>query len=191
MVRRSLSFSLATLGFSTRAFASGRDFLDEVDMLSPGCVLLDIRMPEIDGLAVLQQLGERIQRFAVVAITGHGDVDIAVRAMKCGARDFLEKPFTDAALTDVIATLLDDLPVRVDAEAVRRDAAARVAQLTPREQDVLNGLVVGLPNKALAHNLAISVRTVEMHRGNLMARLGAKSLAEVVCLAVLASGKQI
>jgi len=187
MVRRSLSFSLGTGGFATRAFASGRDFLDEVDMLSPGCVLLDIRMPEMGGLAVLDELGTKVARFAVVAMTGHGDVDTAVRAMKSGARDFIEKPFTDVALTVILTTLFQEIPNYVDADAERKDAAARVARLTPREQEVLRGLVAGLPNKALAISLGISVRTVEMHRGNLMERLGVKSLGEAVRIAISAS----
>lgn len=186
MVRRSLSFSLATAGFKTRAFASGRDFLDGVDFLEPGCVLLDIRMPEMDGLAVLTELSSRLDRFAVVAMTGHGDVDTAVRAMKCGARDFLEKPFTDTDLTDILADLFRSLPVHADGDAERKRAVASIASLTPREHDVMRGLVAGLPNKTLALELGISVRTVEMHRANLMARIGAKSLAEAVRIALAA-----
>lgn len=189
MVRRSLSFSLATLGFRTRAFASGRDFLDEVDMLATGCVLLDIRMPGMDGLAVLEELGTRIQRFAVVAMTGHGDVDTAVRAMKRGVRDFLEKPFPEEILLDTLSTLIQDLPGQTDARAEVADAVARMALLTPREQEVLQGLVAGLPNKVLGHKLGISSRTVEMHRSNLMERMRVKSLAEAVRVAISASVK--
>ena len=191
MVRRSLSFLLSTSGFGTRAFASGRDFLDEVDMLATGCVLLDIRMPGLDGLAVLEELGTRVQRFAVVAMTGHGDVDIAVRAMKRGARDFLEKPFTDAVLIETLTTLVRVLPRQIGAHAGSKDAAARVALLTPREQEVLHGLLAGLPNKVMADKLGISVRTVEMHRGNLMERMGVKSLAEAVRIAIAASEEAI
>lgn len=187
MVRRSLSFSLSTAGFKTRVFSSGRDFLDEVDSLSSGCVLLDIRMPETDGLAVLEKLGPKLRRFAIVAMTGHGDVDTAVQAMKRGARDFLEKPFTDAELTAVLAVLFQSLPGHADAEAERQSAIARMALLTPREHDVLQGLVAGLANKTLAGRLGISVRTVEMHRANLMSRMGARSLAEAVRIAVAAS----
>lgn len=187
MVRRSLSFSLHTLGYQTRAFASGADFLSEADQLAPGCVLLDIRMAQVDGLVVLEALGAQVQRFAVVAMTGHGDVDTAVRAMKRGARDFLEKPFSDAVLTETLATLFSALPMRAEAEAERKEAAARIALLSPREHDVLRGLIAGLPNKAVAHRLGIGVRTVEMHRGKLMSRLGAKSLAEAVRIAVIAA----
>lgn len=187
MVRRSLTFSLTTSGFGTRAFSSGRDFLDEADLLAPGCVLLDIRMPGMDGLAVLDALGARVQRFAIVAMTGHGDVDTAVQAMKRGARDFLEKPFTDAALTDILTTLVRALPRDVDADAARNDAVARLADLTPREHDILRGLLAGQPNKVLAHNLGISIRTVEMHRGTMMKRMGVKSVGEAVRIAIAAS----
>lgn len=187
MVRRSLSFSLRTLGYQTRAFATGADFLNEADLLAPGCVLLDIRMPHVDGLAVLEALGAQVQRFAVVAMTGHGDVDTAVRAMKRGARDFLEKPFSDDLLAEILGALLCELPIQAEAEAKRKEATARIALLSPREHDVLRGLVAGQSNKAVAHRLGIGIRTVEMHRGKLMSRLGVKSLAEAVRIAVAAA----
>jgi two-component system response regulator FixJ len=186
MVRRSLSFALNVAGFEVRAFASGRDFLDELDLLASGCVLLDLRMPGIDGIGVLDALGDRLGRFPVVVITAHGDVESAVKAMKRGSTDFLEKPFTDAVLLEVLNTLFLTLPARAEADAERAQAAARVAVLTPRERDLLQGLVAGLSNKGVANRLGVSVRTVEMHRSNLMERLGAGSLAEVVRLAILA-----
>ncbi|MEG3178679.1 response regulator [Sphingomonas sp. RB3P16] len=186
MVRRSLSFSLSTAGYATRAFASGRDFLDEVDILPAGCVLLDIRMPEIDGLAVLEDLGARIHRLSVIAMTGHGDITTAVQAMKRGAKDFLEKPFTDAALIEMLNSLFALLPAHADAAHERKEAVARVGQLTPRERDVLQGLVAGMSSKAVALKLGIGIRTVEMHRLNLMGRIGTKSIAEVVRIAGLA-----
>ncbi|TPG14585.1 response regulator transcription factor [Sphingomonas oligophenolica] len=186
MVRRSLSFSLATAGFATRAFASGRDFLDAVDSLGSGCVLLDIRMPDIDGIAVLDQLATRAQRFAVVAMTGHGDVHTAVSAMKRGAQDFIEKPFSNKALVDVLTTLFQALPAQADADAEHRDAIDRVTKLTSRERDVLRGMVAGQSSKTLAHELGIGIRTVEMHRTHLMATMGARSLADVVRIALTA-----
>lgn len=186
MVRRSLSFSLSASEYSVRAFASGRDFLDEVDNLPSGCVLLDIRMPDIDGLAVLDDLEKRIHRLAVVAMTGHGDIDTAVQAMKRGAKDFLEKPFNDAILIQTLNSLFEILPAHAEDAYVRKVAIARVERLTLRERDVLHGLVAGLSNKALARDLGIGVRTVEMHRLNLMGRMGTKSVAEVVRLAALA-----
>jgi two-component system response regulator FixJ len=147
MIRRSLSFALKTAGFDVRAFVSGRDFLDEVDMLAAGCVLLDMRMPEMDGIAVLDELGERVRRFPVVIVTGHGDVDTAVKAMKRGSTDFLEKPFSDAALLEVLDAVFLTLPALAQSDAERMQAAARVAALTPRELGVLQGLVAGMSNK--------------------------------------------
>ena len=119
-------------------------------------------------------------------MTGHGDINTAVQAMKRGAKDFLEKPFTDAALTQTLNSLFEVLPMHADAAHERMAAAVCVARLTPRERDVLQGLVAGLPSKSLASHLGISVRTVEMHRSNLMDRIGTKSIAEVVRIAVLA-----
>jgi two-component system response regulator FixJ len=191
MVRRSLHFSLGAAGFEVRAFRSGRDFLDEADALAAGCVLLDMRMPHMDGIAVLEELGERVAHLPVVMITGHGDVNTAVKAMKGGATDFLEKPFTDAALFEVLNTVFSALPARAVADAERTQAKAQVAKLTPRESELLQGLLTGLSNKGVANRLGISVRTVEMHRSNLMERVGARSLAEVVHLALLAGMKPL
>jgi two-component system response regulator FixJ len=187
MVRRSLSFSLTARGLECRAFASGRDFLDASDELMPGCVLLDVRMPEMDGIAVLDELGPRIGRFAVVVMTGHGDVDIAVRAMKHGARDFLEKPFTDIGLAEALNLGFSALPAQVRAYTERAAAAELAATLTPRERDVLRGLVAGLSNKKIAEGLGVGARTVEMHRGKLMKRLGVQTVADAVLLAYLAA----
>lgn len=187
-VRRSVSFALTTAGFSVRAFASGQDFLDAADTLAPGCVLLDLRMPDLGGLAVLRELGKRQRRFPVVTITGYGDVETAVSAMKLGSRDFLEKPFSDAALLSVLDAVFVSLPRELEAEGERSRAEALVAGLTSRERELLDGLVAGLSNKGVANKLGVSVRTVEMHRGNLMDRLGVKSLADVVRIALMARG---
>lgn len=186
MVRRSLSFALSTAGFQVRAFVCGQDFLEEAHALVPGCVLLDVRMPGLDGIALLDALGDQSRRFAVVTMTGHGDVDTAVKAMKRGARDFLEKPFTDAALLASLDALFLRLPALVQADAERRQAVEMIARLTPREHDLLRGLVAGLSNKAVASRLEVSVRTVEMHRGSLMGRLAVKSVADAVRIAMLA-----
>ncbi|MEO5938346.1 MAG: response regulator [Sphingomonas sp.] len=187
MVRRSLSFALTTAGFEVRAFACGQDFLDEVTVLRPGCVLLDVRMPQTDGIQVLDALASQVDQFDVLIMTAHGDVDTAVKAMKRGARDFLEKPFTDQLLLDVLNGLFLALPTRVEAHEERSDAVLRVSRLTSREREVLDGLVAGLPNKLIAYRLGISIRTVEMHRGRLMERLGVKSLVDALKIAVLAS----
>jgi two-component system, LuxR family, response regulator FixJ len=189
MVRRSLFFSLGAAGFEVRSFASGDDLLAEVDVLEPGCILLDLRMPEKNGSEVLHELGERVRRFPVVIITGHGEIDVAVRTMKMGASDFLEKPFSEAALLEVLEPIFRTLPEHAQADAERAKASARVAKLTGRERDVLQGLVSGLSNKAAALELGISARTVEIHRGNLMKRLETKSVGEAVRIALQAGMK--
>ncbi|MGK2908626.1 MAG: response regulator transcription factor [Sphingobium sp.] len=186
MVRRSLSFSLNTAGFETRAFVSGSDFLDEVGHLPAGCVLLDVRMPDMDGISVLDELSKKSALHPAVIMTGHGDIETAVRAMKLGADDFIEKPFNDADLLEVLEALFARLPARLEAEAKRTMAQTSVATLTAREKELLQGLMAGLSNKAVATWLGISVRTVEMHRSNLMSRLGVNTFAELVRIALLA-----
>ncbi|MBG6117701.1 MULTISPECIES: response regulator transcription factor [unclassified Sphingobium] len=191
MVRRSLSFTLTTAGFVTRAFMSGRDFLDEIGSLSTGCVLLDVRMPDMDGIAVLEELGRTSLLFPAVIMTGHGDIPTAVRAMKQGADDFIEKPFTDAALLEMLEALFANLPARLEAQVERMKAQASVTKLTAREKELLQGLVAGLSNKEVAIRLNISVRTVEMHRSNLMNRLGVHTFAELVGIALMAQVKPL
>jgi two-component system response regulator FixJ len=186
MVRRSLSFALSTAGFSVHPFASGSDFIEEIAALAAGCVLLDIRMPGMDGFKVIEMLKPRREIFPVVVITGHGDVETAVKAMKCGASDFLEKPFDDAALLRIIENVFAALSPHFEEKSVRLEAERDLGVLTPREYEVVRGLVAGLPNKVIAHRLSLSVRTIEMHRTNLMIRLGAKSLADLLRLALKA-----
>lgn len=189
MVRRALFFSLGTAGFDVRSFASGNDLLEEIANLDPGCILLDLRMPEKDGADVLRELGDRVQRFPVVIITGHGEIEVAVRTMKMGASDFLEKPFTDAALLEVLEPIFQALPLQTEVNAERAEAEARVANLTARERELLSAIVSGLANKGAALQMGISVRTVEVHRANLMKRLGASSVGEAVRVALLAGMK--
>lgn len=185
-VRQAILFALRSAGYDVRPFANGRDFLDATNILAPGCVLLDLRMPEPGGLAVLDELGDKRRRYPTVAITGYGDVGTAVEAMKRGAKDFLEKPFTDAVLLQALEAVFTTLQVDVESEIARGRAVELVASLSAREREMLQGLVAGLSNKVIAFQLGISVRTVEMHRGNLMDRLGAKSLAEAMRIAVSA-----
>lgn len=186
MVRRALFFALRAGGFQPRTFASGSDFLEEADSLETGCVLLDLRMPGVDGFEVLKGLGERVKRLPVVIITAHGEVPSAVAAMKSGAMDFLEKPFADTALFEVLRAVFDKLPGVAEAERERSEALERLSRLTPREREVFTAMVAGLSNKLIAHRLRISARTVEVHRANLMSRLEATSFAEAVRLAALA-----
>lgn len=190
-VRQAILFALRTAGYDVRPFANGRDFLDATSILAPGCALLDLRMPELGGLAVLDELGDKRQRYPAIAITGYGDVRTAVEAMKRGARDFLEKPFTDSALLQSLEAVFATLEDEVKSDIAHRRAVELVAGLSPREYETLQGLVAGLSNKVVAFRLGISVRTVEMHRGNLMDRLGAKSLVEAMRIAVAAGVKPL
>lgn len=185
-LRRSVSFLLKTSGFAVTCWPTGVAFLKEVKSIDPGCILLDIRMPEMDGFEVQAALAERGVGMPVVVLTGHGDIQMAVTAMKNGAVDFLEKPFEKAALlgaVDIGFRRLDG--VEVDQERAR-DASVRIAGLTPREQDVLRGLAHGLPNKTIAYDLDISPRTVEVHRANMMTKLGVRSLSDALRLAFAA-----
>jgi two-component system response regulator FixJ len=185
-IRRSASFMLRTSGYIVKTHASGVELLAQAKDIAPGCILLDIRMPEMDGLEVQRTLKERGVLLPVIIITGHGDVNLAVQAMKAGAVDFIEKPFEKSVLISAI----DEGFARID-QAGRRHARAdeakvRLEALTPREHDVLQGLVRGHPNKTIAYDLGISPRTVEIHRANLMGKLGVPSLSEALRIAFAA-----
>ena len=180
-IRRSASFMLKTSGFDVLSYPSGVAFLKAIGPDAPGCVLLDVRMPEMDGLEVQQAMADRGIAMPVIVLTGHGDVTIAVRAMKGGAVDFIEKPFEKAVLLEAIAAAFDQI-AQANGHGLRAEEAAKVliAKLTGREQDVLKGLVQGMPNKTIAYDLGISPRTVEVHRANLMSKLGVRSLSEAL-----------
>ncbi|AEG50962.1 two component transcriptional regulator, LuxR family [Sphingobium chlorophenolicum L-1] len=182
-IRRSLSFMLKTSGFAVTLFEGGISFLKEAAGLEPGCVLLDVRMPDMDGLAVQRELRARGIMLPVVIMTGHGDIDMAVTAMKAGASDFIEKPFEKAALLGCVEAARQVAVADRGANARAGDARARLNILTDREREVLDGLVEGLPNKTIAYDLGISPRTVEIHRANLMQKLEVKSLAEALRIA--------
>jgi two-component system response regulator FixJ len=185
-IRRSAGFMLKTSGYAVSTYASGDAFLQTAKDVEPGCVLLDVRMPGMDGLEVQKAMAERGIAMPVVVLTGHGDITVAVRAMKGGAVDFIEKPFEKAVLlTAIVAAFerLDDAGARA---ARAGDAAVAIAALTSREQDVLRGMAQGLPNKTIAFDLAISPRTVEVHRANLMAKLQVRNLSEALRIAFAA-----
>jgi len=182
-VRRSASFMLKTSGFQVRAFASGVELLGQVKHLDPGCILLDIRMPEMDGLEVQEELNRRGVAMPVIVLTGHGDVATAVTAMRNGASDFLEKPFEKASLLDAIGRAAETLGRHDAASVSEREAKVRIAGLTPRERDVLRELARGHPNKTIAYDLGISPRTVEVHRANVMSKLDVRSLSEALRIA--------
>ena len=182
-IRRSIGFMLKTSGFAVHSYSSGDDFLAAVKSAEVGCVLMDIRMPGMDGLEVHEEMRRRGITLPVVVLTGHGDVNLAVRTIKGGAIDFIEKPFEKAtlihAIEDAFRRIEETNKDQVDAD----EARTRLAVLTPRERDVLEGLVRGDPNKTIAYALGISTRTVEVHRANLMAKLGRRSLSDVLRLA--------
>lgn len=182
-VRQALAFLLTASGFAVRVYESALTFLDAVATVQPGCVVTDVRMPGMDGLELQRQLKARQITLPVIVMTGHADVPLAVEAMKAGAVDFIEKPFNDE-------TLLSAIRIAVDRQArdVHRDGEvaaiqARLNTLSPREREVLDGLVAGHPNKTIAYDLKISARTVEVHRANLMTKMGAASLSELVRMA--------
>jgi len=185
-VRRSISFMLSVADVQSRPFASGPDLFDSLTELQPGVVLLDIRMPEMDGFQVMSELQTRGVEWPVVVMTGHGEVSVAVQAMKAGAVDFLEKPFGEDVLLASLERAFGLLKDRTEKADRRRAAQSRIDQLSSRENEVLRGLMAGLSNKLLARRLDISLRTVEMHRANMMDRLGVGSLAEALTLAVQA-----
>jgi len=188
-VRRSLSFMLGAAEIRSHPFGSGADFLDALPDLEPGCILLDLRMPNMDGFGVMAGLAERKIDWPVIVMTGHGEVPVAVRAMKLGAVDFIEKPFSEQALLHCFEQGMRLLDERQQSGRRRQEAHGRAASLTAREREVLQGLLAGHSNKQIAQLLGISLRTVEMHRGNMMDRLGAASLAEALTLAMEAGIK--
>jgi two-component system, LuxR family, response regulator FixJ len=185
-VRDSLSVLLEANGFRVRAFSLAREFLDAASTLPPGCLIADIRMPEMDGLELQHQLTARSLRFPTIVITGHGDVPLAVRAMKAGALDFIEKPFSSDAILNSIATARARPQDKPEDDPVANAAAAKLDLLSPREREVLQGLLTGLPNKSIAYDLGISPRTVEIHRARVMDKMGARSLPELIRFALAA-----
>jgi len=166
--------------FDVIGFTVARQFLDVASALAPGCLILDMHMPELNGLEVQRRLAERNLRFPTIMITGQGDVSIAVQAMREGAVDFVEKPFTRETILESIRRAQHHLaPVVAPGEGAA-SAKRRVAMLTAREMQVLNGLVAGLPNKTIAYDLEISPRTVEMHRASIMRKMEVRSLSALV-----------
>jgi len=188
-IRRSVGFMLKTSGHRVESYESGADLLKSSASLSEGCILLDIRMPGMDGLEVQQALQDKGIGLPVIIMTGHGDVSLAVKAMKAGAVDFIEKPFEKQALLASLDEGFDRLSRKEATGERQRDAELRLQGLTARERDVLDGLAQGLPNKTIGYDLGISPRTVEIHRANLMSKLGVRSLSEALRIAFAASGE--
>ena len=188
-MRDSLDFLLGSAGFSVRLFDSAQIFLNELPKLEPGCIVTDIRMPGIDGMELLRKLNAAsgaARKLPVIVMTGHGDVPLAVEAMKLGALDFLEKPFEDDRLIGMIESALSQNEGDSKSEALTADMAARVASLTQRERQVMQGLVSGQSNKVIAREYDISPRTVEVYRANVMTKMQAGNLSELVRFAIRA-----
>lgn len=185
-VRRGASFFLKTSGYAVRTWESGVAFLKEVRHAEIGCILLDVRMPEMDGLEVQAQLNERGITMPVIVLTGHGDVGTAVKAMRLGAVDFLEKPFDTDTLKDAIDRALERIASAKDVMVRAAEAEVLLGALSAREREVLDGLAQGYPNKTIAYDLGISPRTVEVHRANIMSKLRARSLSEALRIAFAA-----
>lgn len=183
-IRDSLSFLMKSVGFVSQSYESAETFLDQAELDRPGCMVVDIRMQGMSGLELQQVLNERGIKLPVIIITGHGDIPMAVEAMKEGAVDFLEKPFDNEVLVTRIRQSLKEATKKQDKESRIAMVKARLAQLTPREVEVMNLLVAGKHNKVIANELNISVRTAEAHRAKVMKKLQADSLSDIVRMAL-------
>jgi two-component system response regulator FixJ len=185
-MRDSLNFLLDSADFSVKLFETAQNFLDVLQDLEFGCVVSDVRMPGIDGIELLKRMKAGHSTFPILIMTGHGDVPLAVEAMKLGAVDFLEKPFEDDRLIGMIEAAIQQAEPAARSEVVTHDIAARVATLSPRERQVMEGLIAGLSNKLIARDYDISPRTIEVYRANVMTKMQANSLSELVRLAMRA-----
>jgi two-component system, LuxR family, response regulator FixJ len=185
-VRDSLAFLLRSARIKVKTYESAAAFLSVHPPIEIGCVITDVRMPEISGIDLLQRLRERGIGVPVIVITGHGDVPLAVEAMKLGAADFFEKPFDDDALVAAVRSALSQLEGSSKRDAQQADINTKLASLSNREREVLEGLVGGHPNKVIAYDLGISPRTVEVYRANVMTKMNAASLSDLVRMALVA-----
>jgi two-component system, LuxR family, response regulator FixJ len=185
-VRDSLRLLLESAGFAVRTYAAASSFLAVAGEKPDGCVVTDVRMPEMDGLELQRRLSGLGARMPVIVMTGHGDVPIAVEAMKAGAVDFLEKPFGDEQLLSAVQSALEVSQQAQQEQAAVAATQARLASLTPREREVLDQLVLGKANKVIAYDLGASPRTIEVHRARVMEKMGARSLPELVRMTLAA-----
>ncbi|MFZ5735420.1 MAG: response regulator FixJ [Pseudomonadota bacterium] len=182
-MRESIDFLLSSAGYEVKLYESAQSFLDVPDV-EFGCILSDVRMPGIDGLDLLKRQKAAGSKLPVLIMTGHGDVPLAVEAMKLGASDFIEKPFDDDRLIGLIELALKQAQEGARSEAVTQDIAARIASLSPRERQVMDGLIAGMSNKVIAREFDISPRTIEVYRANVMTKMQASSLSELVRMAM-------
>jgi two-component system response regulator FixJ len=185
-VRHSLEFLLKTAGIEVRGFESAKAFLEMLPRIKTGCIITDVRMPEITGIDLLRRVKESGLDIPVIVITGHGEISLAVEAMKIGAVDFLEKPFDDDLLLASVRSALNKEADTAKHKAQVADLHDKLAALSNRERQVLEGLVVGKANKVIAFDLGISPRTVEIYRANLMTKMAANSLSDLVRMAMTA-----
>ena len=185
-VRQALAFLLATAGHAVRVYDSAESFLQVAETVQPGCIVSDVRMPGMDGLALQRRLKEIGVALPVIIMTGHADVPLAVEAMKIGAIDFIEKPFDDNVLLSAIRIALRHQTAANQRNSEKSQILAKIASLSERERQVLDGLVAGHPNKTIAYDLDLSPRTVEVHRANLMNKMGASSLSDLVRMVLMA-----
>jgi len=190
-VRSSLAFLLMSSGFAVRMHESGPAFLDALGDPDLACLVTDLRMPEMNGVELLEALSVRGLHVPAIVITGHGDVPMAVAAMKAGATDFIEKPFEDEVLIEAIRRASAHADTRGATPAGDTEVRHRLSQLTAREREILTGIVAGLPNKTIAYDLQISPRTVEVHRASIMNKMQAKSLPELVRMTLTVDVKTI
>lgn len=184
-VCRSLQRLLDSARFASVTFQGPEEFLGKAETFSKGCVLLDLRLPGTDGIEVMEALHRIRNDLPVIVMTGQGDIQVAVRAMKAGAIDFLEKPYSDEALLGAIEAAFASGGASARAEEIA-DATRRVDTLSPRERELLEALINGQSNKVIAHQLGLSVRTIEVHRARMMERLGMRKLAEALRLGIMA-----
>lgn len=187
-VRDSLSWLMRSVGLAAESFGSAQAFLDACDPERPGCLVLDIRMPGMSGLDLQEKLHQRHIQLPIIIISGHADVPMAVRALKAGAFDFIEKPFNDQLLLDCVQRAIEKDLERRRELAEQADVATRLEQLTPREREVLELVVHGAPNKIISRELGVSLKTVEAHRARVMDKLQAGSAAELVRLVLSVRG---
>ncbi len=185
-VRRAVAFLLGTAGFAVKLHESAASFFANLDKQQPGCIVSDVRMPGMDGVELQRRLKEKGVDMPMIIMTGHADVALAVAAMKAGAVDFIEKPFDDEVLLNAVRLALSQYARTDQSGTEAAHIRSRVEALSPRERQVLDGLLAGQPNKTIAYDLSLSPRTVEVHRANLMTKMGAKSLSDLVRMAMLA-----
>ena len=185
-VRTSVAFLLEMADLPARTYGSAREFLEVVDSLRTGCVVTDVRMPGMSGLDLVRHLKDTGVKLPVIVITGHGDVPMAVEAMRAGVTDFLEKPFDDVALIAAVRAALDQQVATAPYPEERERFETMLGALSGREREVLQGVIAGKQNKVIAFELGISPRTVEVYRANVMSKTGAHSLSELVRIALLA-----